>query len=228
MSAIDTAAGIYTALQNTDFPSASVQSHMRSEVMLGSIDRHESTGNERLVRFLRSKGSSGDIQQSLLVWYLQQVRAHRATNPCDKIFALESLVFKSAGRLINVNYDEPTEAVFRRITARFFNMIVPFGGLEYDLLIESHHSQGENPPYPSWVYDFAHSRAGRENSSVEMTYNEFLYRLENLHPLFGPFVEKATSFASPKTLFCSGVSASPIQDTFLVQDMTWYSVEDVR
>ncbi|KAI0481846.1 heterokaryon incompatibility protein-domain-containing protein [Xylaria cf. heliscus] len=234
MAAIDVVDSIMASIRDSDGESSPVKD-VYYELMKQSIVGGERKGDVKLIRSLRKHMAStssslipSNSVQSLLPWFLQSVHAHRATDPRDKIFALQSLLLKSEGLLINVNYHEPTEPLFRRITAQCFNQAIPFLPLHYNLLIESRNNVGDMPQSSSWVLDFSHSRAGRENSTVETLYYRFLHGGTNLQPLSDHPPEGAWWFASPKTLFCSGVAIGMIHDIFIVPDLTKHLPEDVR
>ncbi|OTA98048.1 hypothetical protein M426DRAFT_260083 [Hypoxylon sp. CI-4A] len=86
--------------------------------------------------------------------------AYQATNPKDKVFALQSLLHGYAGRLINLDYEECCEAVFKRVTARCFNAITGLYLTQtFKFWFESPLST-EEPGGPSWVLDLAYTDAG--------------------------------------------------------------------
>ncbi|KAI0467478.1 heterokaryon incompatibility protein-domain-containing protein [Xylaria cf. heliscus] len=142
---------------------------------------------------------------------LALVSTYRSTDPRDKIFALRSLMSRSEGRLINVDYNEPTEAVFRRITARCFNRLWGNRISHYGLLIDSKNTLDDSPVGPSWVHDFTYSDADCENDlRAETTLGGILATKERHHPVDEAPWEESICLATPKTLFCSGVSISII------------------
>ncbi|OTA95277.1 hypothetical protein M434DRAFT_28962 [Hypoxylon sp. CO27-5] len=146
-------------------------------------------GNEPFLRFLRPETQTemhiSNPQDRLFPLLLRAVNAYRATDPRDKIFALESLLIRSAGLLINVDYNESTEAVFRRITARCLNQLWEDHISLYKLLVEQQNSLGNNPLGPSWVHDFAYSDVDSQNEGAgETTLHGFLRREETCHPMY--------------------------------------------
>ncbi|KAI1738721.1 heterokaryon incompatibility protein-domain-containing protein [Xylaria scruposa] len=158
------------------------------------------------------------LPRVLLPMVLGTVHKHCATDPRDMIFALESLLIKSEGRLINVNYHETTEALFRRITAQFLNQWkLPYSQFHL-LFVEHHNSLHNNPPGPSWVYDFTHS----------LTSREFLVDKEKHQPFFDDPLQEVVCFASPKVLFCSGISVGIIDGIFQIREGIKLSAENVR
>ncbi|KAI0479752.1 HET-domain-containing protein [Xylaria cf. heliscus] len=144
-----------------------------------------------------------------LAHILEVTDTYRASVPQDKIFALESLLPRCLGRLINVDYGDDRMTVFRRITARYYNkttelFLVNF----YKFLFESPSLPGETPGCPSWVLDFTYSDASRHKSTSArgmedlVTLDGFLHRSRSdYHRIDGDMPD---CFATPKTLFCTG------------------------
>ncbi|KAI1428441.1 heterokaryon incompatibility protein-domain-containing protein [Xylaria sp. FL1777] len=153
-----------------------------------------------------------DMDRSPLLRYLPSLLAstdtYRASNPSDKIFALESLLPRCLGLLINVDYDESREAVFQRITARCYNQSGLHLVRHYKFLFESPLLPGETLTGPSWVLDFTYSDASRHDSKSakavkdQVTLDGFLYE----NTIYDPRIDKNhyLCFATPRTLFCSG------------------------
>ncbi|KAI0188672.1 heterokaryon incompatibility protein-domain-containing protein [Xylaria flabelliformis] len=157
ISAIDAADALreIEGLQSSVTP---VITNLYNRFLVEQIGTSEARGDELLLRILRHGKPSSQV---LLQWILSSVHAHRATDPRDKIFALESLLTKCGGRLINVNYHETTESLFRRITAQCLNQLALYPSFIRYSLFEEHHGGLENKPSgPSWVYDFTYPKAG--------------------------------------------------------------------
>ncbi|KAI0883970.1 heterokaryon incompatibility protein-domain-containing protein [Annulohypoxylon maeteangense] len=178
-------------------------------------------GSEPLLRMLRpEKGEETFITNPwdrCFSFLLSESSTYRATDPRDKIFALESLTVESERLLINVDYNESTEAVFRRITARYLNQFPGDRLLRYKLSIEPNSSFNGNAPGPSWVHDFAYSDARKQ--SINMGQIDLYGHLLRNSPVYEPLSGQAICFATPKTLFCSGISTSAICTAKLITDL---------
>ncbi|KAJ2987001.1 hypothetical protein NUW58_g4748 [Xylaria curta] len=140
---------------------------------------------------------------------LGMTETYRATNPRDKIFALKSLVHNYAGLLINVDYSEHCETIYRRATARCYNQDRTFDlvGL-YRFWFESSLS-AEKPTAPSWVLDFTYNDAGHCGSLLingadeKVTLDGFIS--ENHLPRFQLENDvNGIHFCTPTTLLCTG------------------------
>lgn len=133
---------------------------------------------------------------------------HRASDPRDKIFALESLLPKCIGRLLHIDYNEPCEDVFKRVTARLYNSR---GSLRmatvFHFLIESH----SDTTGPSWVLDFTNSdmrfRQSQKSHMVAkpVTLDGFIYESTRSNPMKVERLLDGRCFATPSTIFCPGV-----------------------
>ena len=150
------------------------------------------------------------------VWRSQ---TSRASNPRDKIFALESLLPKWVGRLIYIDYKEPCEYVFKRVTARLYNDGGTFMASICPLLTERHY----NTRGPSWVLDFTYSDALLRQSKI--AYHEddpvalsgFIYENGNSHPVCNEMLKDNHNFATPTTIFCTGIRVDYIWKTAQIQ-----------
>lgn len=137
---------------------------------------------------------------------LVMAETYRSTDPRDKIFALQSLLPTCTGLLINVDYDERCEGVFRRTTARYYNDDPEFYLLGmFRFWFESPLSAKE-PIGPSWVLDFTYNDAsfrGSRLSEDKATLDGFISenRLSNLQPRRD---EGYPRFCTPRVLFCTG------------------------
>ncbi|KAI1162114.1 heterokaryon incompatibility protein-domain-containing protein [Nemania serpens] len=177
----------------------------------------------QLHRVGQQQTGSSNPREIILPSILASVSAYRASDPRDKIFALGSLMPRGEGRLINVNYSEPTEAVFRRITARCLNRLCGNIISRYSLLIDGKNNLSDSPAGPSWVHDFTYSDAGSQSYlRSEATLDGMLAEKDRVHPL-GPGV----CLATPKTLFCSGVCISIIYYMKLFPDLGIAAPEDI-
>ncbi|KAI0848921.1 heterokaryon incompatibility protein-domain-containing protein [Daldinia vernicosa] len=152
---------------------------------------------------------------------------YRATNPRDKIFALESLLPNSLGRLIYVDYNESVEDVFRRVTARCYNssVVTQVMSTRFKLLIESKPSSSD---VPSWVHDFEYSDATlRQDRDVQkVTLGGYLSDRRNWQPACKDLNKDSKAptttscFATPTILFCSGVEIDVICRTGIIPDFS--------
>ncbi|KAI1212649.1 heterokaryon incompatibility protein-domain-containing protein [Annulohypoxylon truncatum] len=142
-------------------------------------------------------------QDRLFQFVLRAADSYRATDPRDKIFALESLLIRSIGRLMNVDYNESTDAVFKRATARGWNQSAGAAICCYKLSVEQYNSLDDGALGPSWVHDLACSDA--------ITPHRFILRIKDRGPpICGVSREQTKCFATPRSLFCSGVSISTV------------------
>ncbi|KAK7756685.1 hypothetical protein SLS62_001126 [Diatrype stigma] len=137
----------------------------------------------------------------------------RATNPRDKIFALESLLpERGLGELINVDYSEDISDVFRRATARSFNS--PDSGqlhlmVYFNFLFESQSRKGENLSGPSWVLDLTYSDAPfRCNKVTNWNHPDGVtldgYLFSNKSALSEQNITNMVTFTTPECLYCAG------------------------
>ncbi|TRX93625.1 hypothetical protein FHL15_005597 [Xylaria flabelliformis] len=181
-------------------------------------------GGELLISSIRD----GTQSPVLLPWILSGCHAHSATDPRDKIFALEPLLTKSQGKLINVNYHETTESLFRRITAQCLNQLRIYPYNLYDFFGERHDSLDNKLSDPSWVYDFTHSRESRQDPALGSIYRFILLDEKSRQPFFDDPLPGAICFASPKVLFCSGTLVGIIDCIFQIQEQIEHSTEGIR
>ncbi|KAI1362778.1 heterokaryon incompatibility protein-domain-containing protein [Xylaria arbuscula] len=148
---------------------------------------------------------------------------YKATDPRDKYFALKALLRNSKGKLMCTNYNESTETVFRRATARCYN---GSSRLEitttFDLFVEIPQATGSNASTPSWVVDFTYSDAHHHTSlhGDKVTFRGYIRDKENWNPRYNPDIGIGRCFATPKTLFCPGLSIDSILSTRLIPDLS--------
>ncbi|KAI1089498.1 heterokaryon incompatibility protein-domain-containing protein [Rostrohypoxylon terebratum] len=147
---------------------------------------------------------------------LSRVVTYRASDPRDKIFALESLMTKSEGRLIKVDYTETPVVVFKRITAWILNLGQYRLELSiYRLCVESRSGFSADFSGPSWVIDFSYSHAYVKNTYAGLTIEAYLLAFG----LTGALPNgKDICLATPTTLFCNGIPISTIYHVKLVPD----------
>ncbi|KAK6953405.1 hypothetical protein Daesc_005709 [Daldinia eschscholtzii] len=134
---------------------------------------------------------------------------YEATDPRDKVFALESLLSRSLGRLIHVDYNEDCNEVFKRATARSFNSVAQLYLVgSFKFLYETPLLKDQESTGPSWVLDFAYSNASYHscNSARKPTDKVTLdrYLAQNKLPHIELETTNTTCFATPTTLFCTG------------------------
>ncbi|KAI1358932.1 HET-domain-containing protein [Xylaria arbuscula] len=167
-----------------------------------------------------------------LEYFLTITDTYKATNPLDKIFALESLLPRCVGRLINVDYSEDRETVFHRMTARVYCSrglpIIKF----YRFCFETTLAAGITVKGPSWVIDFTYSNASERVEQVEwlaenrVTLDAFIY-VCNIIDISADADETCIlPFATPKTLFCHGRCIHPIQITGIIPKLSDEEPED--
>ncbi|KAI1393338.1 HET-domain-containing protein [Hypoxylon trugodes] len=139
---------------------------------------------------------------------LKMAETYRATNPRDKIFALQSLLPRCLGLLINVDYQESCQAVFKRATARYYNACPSFVLMEtYRFWFESPLSAKE-PVGPSWILDLTYTGACNHGSKLvkakdKVTLDGFI--AENGIPILEiEYGQEDMRFCTPKVLFCPG------------------------
>lgn len=133
---------------------------------------------------------------------------HRASDPRDKIFALESLLPKCMSRLLHIDYNESCEYVFKRVTARLYN---DGGSLlmatKFHFLFDSH----TNTTSPSWVLDFTYNDMASSDRSTSALYTntvtleEYIYETSSSHPVEKEKLFSKQSLATPTTIFCFGM-----------------------
>ena len=196
---------------------------MRSALLWQVVHAHSCPHNPFL-HLLRPEGeregSISNPRKRLFQFVIISVSNYRATDPRDKIFALQSLLVKSAGRLINVDYNESAESVYRRISAQCLSRL-PHSILCYKLITERPDGAGNNYSGPSWVHDFTYSNVDTQNVFMgERTLHGFILSEERHHPMYEGQHETTICFATPKTLFCSGISTGIIYHTQPVPDLS--------
>ncbi|KAI1413677.1 HET-domain-containing protein [Hypoxylon sp. FL1857] len=136
--------------------------------------------------------------------------AYKATNPKDKIFAIESLLPRCMGRLIYVDYNEECSDVFKRATARSYNFSPSFLLMRsFHFLFESQLRQGKEPTGPSWVLDLSYSDArfcgsdSAKEAAHPVTLDGFLAEGQ-VRDIEAEKNINTMCFATPTTLFCTG------------------------
>ncbi|KAI0549425.1 heterokaryon incompatibility protein-domain-containing protein [Xylaria curta] len=228
ISALDAVAGI-EAMVFSDFPTPTTEiqtlySQLKLQVSLQFFTGRDDAPFIRQIRPEKRKETSiSNLRDRLLGGLLELVSGYRATDPRDKIFALESLLPRSVGRLINVNYNESTEAVFRRTTAQLLNLV---DIRRYSLLIECQNSRNNTHSGPSWVHDFSYTDPASRNFIRGKTLRGFLLNHDSGHPFVN---EHSTDeyLATPRTFFCSGIPVDIIYYIELVPDLTKANSEDL-
>ncbi|KAI0392265.1 heterokaryon incompatibility protein-domain-containing protein [Xylariaceae sp. FL0594] len=141
--------------------------------------------DESFIHLLRPEKSKGTLSLSLPE-ILELVIGHRTTEPRDKIYAISSLLARGAGKLVNVNYNEPAESLFGRITAACLNLpdatrnASPYPFLNEGIASNTHSSNLSSSSSPSWVHDFGYFHS-RDVSAGDgsFTLTEYLYVVES-------------------------------------------------
>ncbi|KAI0852450.1 heterokaryon incompatibility protein-domain-containing protein [Daldinia vernicosa] len=134
---------------------------------------------------------------------------YRATDPRDKIFALQSLLPGCMGLLIKVDYKEHCEAVFRRASARYYNNGATFYLMGTHTFWFESPLSAQEPAGPSWVIDFSYTDAGYRGS------NKSVKRITDKVTLEGFISENGLSalqiddvdniyLCTSTTVFCTG------------------------
>ncbi|KAI1086062.1 heterokaryon incompatibility protein-domain-containing protein [Rostrohypoxylon terebratum] len=166
-----------------------------------------------------------DAPDRSLQYLLCKTDTYRATDPRDKIFALQSLLCSPLGALICVDYNDSYEAVFRRASARCLNSVLGkrerYMTKKFKLLIETQPRDAKAPLTPSWVQDFAYSssNSGRDDYRDTQELDEGLFSEFIRRPLYEISRRKSgICFATPKVLFCSGVHLDVIHKTHYIAE----------
>ncbi|KAI0549238.1 heterokaryon incompatibility protein-domain-containing protein [Xylaria curta] len=230
ISAIDVANNIVHKRRDIFDPLyASFEENHATHFMAASLLRYmlqwQEMGRSRdSLLFLRPGAQIGNrmanVQDRIFPTLLGVVHTYRATDPRDQIFALESLLIESAGRLINVDYTESTETVFRRITARCLNQLPEKSISLYGLLIEDQNNHTIDFSGPSWVHNFAYSGVKIGGVKTRKTIHQIIHSPDRERPILECSSGQAICYATPKTLFCSGVTMSIICYTQQVPDLS--------
>ncbi|KAJ2992732.1 hypothetical protein NUW58_g2070 [Xylaria curta] len=203
--------------------------------VLSTLALVQSLFNEKppLLYYLRRHGQGYGKKYSFhsgtFYKFLWDTDTYQATNPRDKIYALESLVPRCIGKLIRIDYDEDYETVFTCATARCFNSepTLAIAG-KFSLLIEHKTntitkdlsiSDRESHSAPSWTIDFSYCASEKHT-------NRYATAATDLVTLHGVLYQQSVKyrktldrskcqpmFATPRTLFCSGVDIDRIYET---------------
>ncbi|KAI1179789.1 heterokaryon incompatibility protein-domain-containing protein [Nemania sp. FL0916] len=191
---------------------------------LGSI------GQPLLCRLRQTSMQHDRFATGFLSELLQETATYRATNPRDKIYALESLLPRCIGKLFRIDYNESYETLFSYVTARYINSKQTYQiAAAINLLIESTMSNNENSaiiddeisPIPSWALDFSYCNSSEEMNSLAtdatdvVTLNGFLLDT-GLKIAKCQGVTLNPMFATPSTLFCDGINIDRIQETGII------------
>ncbi|KAI0186842.1 heterokaryon incompatibility protein-domain-containing protein [Xylaria flabelliformis] len=158
--------------------------------------------------------------RSSIHYLLVETSFYKSTDPRDKYFALQALQPKGKGKLMYVDYTKPAETIFRHATARCYNTTKWLGmTATFKLLIESQPARCDVPS-PSWVQDFTYSDACYHDSDTSriVTFGGYLCNENNWQPEY-PSAQNDICFATPSTLFCSGLSIDAICFTELIPDL---------
>ncbi|KAI1116744.1 heterokaryon incompatibility protein-domain-containing protein [Nemania sp. NC0429] len=168
-----------------------------------------------------------------LGYLLIKTAMHRASNPSDKVFALESLLPRSLGRLIKVDYHEDIMgSVFRRILAQYYCS----GELElircHPFLYETQRSPNMTLDAPSWVLDMTTYTlqgviGGVPNAPNDATLDGYLFASTIYKP---PNVCEVAiqRFATPWTLFSGARCIDQISATGPVPVLDERDIEDTH
>ncbi|KAI1345845.1 heterokaryon incompatibility protein-domain-containing protein [Xylaria sp. FL0043] len=187
---------------------------------------------EPLLVHLRQQHSD-DTTAGDLYNLLNKTAGYRATDPRDKIYALESLLPCCIGKLIRIDYNEGYETTFTCATARCINSRQLYNlAVTYDLLIDSTTiinkssavADDEANTHPSWVLDFSYSDSDVHSNIVASNIGNSMVTLSGflLHNAYKiqEFQRKALNpmFATPTTLFCDGIKVGEIDETGIIAE----------
>ncbi|KAI0415991.1 heterokaryon incompatibility protein-domain-containing protein [Xylaria grammica] len=212
----------------------------RTDEILNMLELLEFQGPEfisqPLLRHLRHLRQGleqrGGFATNFLFDLLNRTGTYRATNPRDKIYALESLLPRCIGKLIRIDYNEDCETVFTYATARCINsQRAYFIAVRFSLLIESTMRNNKNSASvnskfsstPSWAIDFSYCNSEKHvnnvapNATDVVTLEGFLiYNALKIAKSQG--VEPSPMFATPSTLFCDGIKIDGIHGTGIIAE----------
>ncbi|KAI0184045.1 heterokaryon incompatibility protein-domain-containing protein [Xylaria flabelliformis] len=154
---------------------------------------------------------------------------YRATNPRDKIYALESLLPRCIGKLIRIDYNEDSETLFTYATARCVNTQRTYTiAAKFNLLIESTTRNnkdstvvdGQVSSTPSWAIDFSYSNSGghTKDLATDVVTLEWFLIHNALKITDSQGVTLNPMFATPSTLFCYGINIDSIHRTGIIAE----------
>ncbi|KAI0538784.1 heterokaryon incompatibility protein-domain-containing protein [Xylaria digitata] len=238
ISALDVSVGLSKDMKSasTNFAGAATGTFPLSGLIYQMVQQHAHGGNNPVIRRLRPEKSSmalfSEIQNKRLQFLVASVAHYRASDPRDKIFALKSLQLGSEGRLIKVDYNQSAEAVFRRITARCLSSQERlFSAFGYNLFLEGQNTLNSTASSPSWAHDFTYSDAGRQVTVTrQWSLQGVLLETKKWQPMWEQFLpdESVVCFATPKTLFCSGISVGVIYCAVVIPDLSTGTYQDYK
>ncbi|KAI8954427.1 heterokaryon incompatibility protein-domain-containing protein [Xylaria longipes] len=191
--------------------------------IISQLSYWKKNNRAHLLRFLRpgheNQGLSNPMNRTLH-FLLCETSYYRATDPRDKFFALQALVPKSKGRLMYVDYTKSDEMIFRRATAQCYNTSEHLEMTTTVKLLTESRTAGYNTLGPSWVQDFTYSDARFHDSdeNAKVTFSGYLYTKTNWQPEYD-HDKDPICFATPKTLFCSGLSIDIVRGTGFVPNL---------
>ncbi|KAI0545480.1 heterokaryon incompatibility protein-domain-containing protein [Xylaria curta] len=168
------------------------------------------------------------VVTGLLFELLNATAKYRATNPRDKIYALESLLPRCIGKLIRIDYNEDYESLFAYATARCINSQRTYHfAAKFSLLIESTTRNkistavdGEVSSTPSWALDFSYCNSEehiKTSATDVLTLKGFLIH-SALKIADSQGVTLNPMFATPSTLFCDGINIDSIHGTGIIAE----------
>lgn len=165
-----------------------------------------------------------------LVDVLQQTAAYRATNPLDKIFALEGLVDPIMAQLLDISYKRPLSEVYRKVTVQAVISSSDFGSLVriFDFLRDSRKTIEARQLWPSWIIDFTYSDAAQrkvqDETNMYPTFEGCIYSAA--HAIQHGWADREGDtflpdgiFFSSKTLHCFGSCIPTTCGTFSIKLM---------
>lgn len=188
------------------------------------------------------RGKSTKWNSEPLIDVLQQTASYRATNPMDKVFALEGLLNPIAAQLLNVNYERSLHEVYRQITVQAVTTPEDFGALLriFDFLPDQQLTEGgeARQPWPSWVFDLTYSNAAQhkvqDETIIDPTFEGALFSTAEAigtdwartHQEDITASQHGT-FLTPEVLHCFGFCIFT-DDAFSIELMPLFADEDDR
>ncbi|KAJ3580016.1 hypothetical protein NPX13_g549 [Xylaria arbuscula] len=188
-------------------------------------------GQPLLFRLRQSSKQEAGVATGFLSELLNGTGGYRATDPRDKIYALESLLPRCIGKLMRIDYSEDYKTIFTYATARSINTLRTYHiAALCSLLIESNTPRshenyaetiGETASHPSWVLDFSYCDAGEYTNAIA-TYATDVVTLDGFLMHNGRKIADSLGgtlnpmFATPSTLFCHGMNIDGIHEAGVI------------
>lgn len=160
---------------------------------------------------------------------LLQFEKSRATDPRDRVFALEGFMLPALGHLLRVDYGRAVESVFKRECARFFNTQGGFKtGIHFFNLLGERGVKNDT----SWTLDLGIDPSdasqnenfgllGAQNLGMAICWsheNQLLRPGRSLEDIRNLSVEQPgiKFYITPRTLFCGGMRIDRVRYAFKI------------